>query len=100
MKYLGCSQLAVPEIALSRLDCPLAATRPNGSTRGDDGRAEGWVDGPAALVGSTSTFQVSSFTQSMREPHPIFNRSKVSFSPQEKGSGCRVLEGNTEREMC
>lgn len=36
MRYLGYSQLSVPEITLSWLDCPLAATRPNGSTRGGD----------------------------------------------------------------
>lgn len=44
MRYLDCSQLSVPEITLSRLDCPLAATRPNGSTRGDDSEQRaGWM---------------------------------------------------------
>lgn len=95
----GLQPIPFPRSTLSWLDCApadggmhLEVVAPG---------AGGWVDRHAVLVGrGVGVLQFSSFaTQSMRELHPIFNLSRVSFSPQEV-SGCRELEWKMEREMC
>lgn len=81
MRYLGYSPFRSRD-PLSWLNCALA----DGGTHLEvvAPGAEGWVDGHAVLVVVGGVLQFSSFaTQSMRELHPIFNLSKVSFSPQE-----------------